>query len=166
MKSMGKWLAGFAGFALAISVMAVHVTAQAKTDLSGPWTLTVGRDPMAPPPNAPAGGGAPGGAAAQGRGGRGGPPTITFTQSGNTLTGTMSGGRGAGVAVIGTVSGSSVTFTLPRRLSDGIERPEVYTGTVSGDTITGKVAEPTVDPNQAYSVDFTATRGAPASTPQ
>jgi hypothetical protein len=165
MNSMGKWLAAISGLALVISLMALRSAAQANTDLSGPWTLTVGRDPQAPPPTPPAGG-APGGSPARGRGGRGGPPTITFTQSGNTLTGTMSGGRGAGVAITGTVSGNAVTWTLPRRLSDGIERPEVYTGTVSGDTISGKVAEPTVDPNQAYSVDFTAKRGAPASTPQ
>jgi hypothetical protein len=164
MRRTGKWFAGISILAVTISAAAIYAAAQAKPDLSGPWTLTVGRDPMMPPPAAPAGGAAQG--QGQGRGGRGGgPPVITFTQNGDTLTGTMSGGRGGGTPVTGTISGNTVTWTIQRRLADGIERPEVYKGTVDGDTITGSVAEPTVDPTQAYSVDFTAKRGAPPAPP-
>ena len=112
--------------------------------------------PLSSPPATPPQG--QGGGQYGGRGG--GPQTLTLKQDGNTITGTLTGGRGAGLQVNGTLSGDTVTWTISRRLSDGIERPEVFKGTLEGDTITGSVAEPTVDPTQGYSVDFSAKRNA------
>ncbi len=159
MNRAAKWTVSALGFAaLAIFAVCAQAAPQSGVDASGEWTLKVAPAPPAVVP----------GATTQpqvqpeARGGRGPatPPTLTLKQEGNTLTGMLSGGRGAGLAVTGTVSGDTVTWTISRRLADGIARPEVYKGTLKGDTITGTVAEPTVDPTQAYSVDFTATRAA------
>jgi hypothetical protein len=164
MNSSRKWFPAISIFALAAFGTAMHAMPQAASDLSGAWTVTVA---PAPPPVTPAGSAPPAAMAPQG-GGRGGggrgpaaPPTLTLKQDGGALTGTLAGGRGPGLPITGSISGSSVTWTVARRLSDGIERPEVYKGTVSGDAITGSVAEPTVDPTQEYSVDFSAKRNPP-----
>ncbi len=159
MLKSAKWFAETSILVLALSVAAIHAAPQSASEVSGAWTLTVAPAPPAVPPGGAAAAPAPEG---QGRGqyaGRGGgPPTLTLKQDGDTLTGTLSGGRGAGLPVTGSISGDQITWTISRRLADGIARPEVYKGTISGDTITGSVAEPTVDPTQAYSVDFTAKR--------
>jgi hypothetical protein len=151
-----RWFAGTSILVLALSVAAIHAAPQSKADVSGAWTLTVAPAPPAVPPGGTAAAAPEGRGQYNGRGG--GPPTLTLKQDGDNITGTLTGGRGAGLAVTGSVSGDQITWTISRRLADGIARPEVYKGTISGDTITGSVAEPTVDPTQAYSVDFTAKR--------
>src|SRR5580704_11991490 len=167
MKSTKKWFSAISLLAFGAVGAGFAAPPQSGTDLSGAWTLTLA---PAPPPVLPSGATAtPATPQAQGGGqgaGRGPatPPVITLKQDGSNLTGTLAGGRGAGLPVTGNISGAAVTWTVSRRLSDGIERPEVYKGTVSGDTITGSVAEPAVDPTQTYSVDFTAKRN--ASAPQ
>ena len=151
--------AGIAIFALGIFAASPQAVAQSPANVSGTWTLTIAPAPPAILPGAPA----QPAAEQQGPppGGRGGtPPALTLKQDGNTITGTFAGGRGPGLAVIGTVYENTVAWTIYRRLADGIARPEVYKGTIEGDTITGSVAEPTVDPTQQYSVSFTAKRGA------
>jgi hypothetical protein len=159
MNPAAKWFAGVFLFALAVFATANQTLAQSNGDVSGAWTLTVAPAPPAVVPGATS---QPAAAPPEGRGGRGpaAPPTLTVKQDGNTITGTLSGGRGPGMPVEGTISGNSITWTVQRRLADGIARPEVYKGTVNGDSITGSVAEPTVDPTQGYSVDFTAKRTA------
>ena len=157
MNRAAKWFAGLFVFALAVFATANPAIAQSSGgDVSGAWTLTVAPAPPAVVPGATTQPEAP----SEARGGRGpaAPPTLTLKQLGNTITGTLAGGRGPGLAVTGTISGNTITWTLSRRLADGIARPEVYKGTLNGDTITGSVAEPTVDPTQQYSVDFTAKR--------
>lgn len=153
-----KWFAGAFVFALAVFATGNRAIGQSNTDVSGAWTLTVAPAPPAVVPGATSQPPAP----PEGRGGRGpaAPPTLTLKQDGNKLTGTLAGGRGPGLEVEGTISGNSITWTVQRRLADGIARPEVYKGSVSSDSIIGSVAEPTVDPTQGYSVDFTAKRSA------
>jgi hypothetical protein len=152
-----KWFVGAFLFAL-VFVTANQTLAQSNGDVSGAWTLTVAPAPPAVVPGATGQPAAP----PEGRGNRGpaAPPTLTLKQDGNVITGTLAGGRGPGLSVEGTISGNSITWTVQRRLADGIARPETYKGTVNGDSITGSVAEPTVDPTQGYSVDFTAKRNA------
>ncbi|HKQ88901.1 MAG TPA: hypothetical protein VJS43_19245 [Candidatus Acidoferrales bacterium] len=142
--------------ALGLFAARVHAAPQSNADVSGTWSLQVSPAPPAVVPGATTQPEGP----SEARGGRGPAtsPTLTLKQDGNSITGTLAGGRGPGLAVTGAISGNSVTWTLSRRLADGIARPEVYKGTVNGDTITGSVAEPTVDPTQQYSVDFTAKR--------
>jgi len=161
MNRAATWSAGVIFVALALFAVRTQALPQSKNDVSGAWTLEVSpappalvpgatNQPPAPPP------------ANQLAGLGGAPPTLTLKQDGNTIAGTLSGGRGRGpgLNVTGTVSGSNVTWTISRKLADGIARPEVYRGTLNGDTITGSVSEPTVDPTQGYSVDFTAKRTA------
>ncbi|MGH9575417.1 MAG: hypothetical protein ACRD40_18055 [Candidatus Acidiferrales bacterium] len=160
MNRAGRWSVGIMFVALTIFAARTQAVPQSNTDVSGTWTLEVSPAPPAVVPGATAQTATP----PEGRGGRGPatPPTLTLKQEGNTITGTLIGGRGRGpgLEITGTISENSVTWTLPRRLADGIARPEVYKGTLNGDTITGSVAEPTVDPTQGYSVDFTAKRAA------
>lgn len=162
MNRVMKCVAGAVLFALPIFFTPSQALAQSSGDVSGSWTLTVSPAPPAVVPGATSQPAATAAAAPEGRGGRGpaGPPVLTLKQDGDKLTGTLAGGRGPGMPVEGTISGSSVTWTIQRRLADGIARPEVYKGTVSGDSIAGSVTEPTVDPTQGYSVDFTAKRNA------
>lgn len=159
MNRVTKCVAGAILFALPIFFTPSQMLAQSSGDVSGSWTLTVA---PAPPAVVPGVASQPAAAAPEGRGGRGpaAPPTLTLKQEGDKISGTLAGGRGPGMPVEGTISGNSITWTLQRRLADGIARPEVYKGTVNGDSITGSVAEPTVDPTQGYSVDFTAKRNA------
>lgn len=159
MNRAAKCFAGAILFALPLFFAVSQSRAQSNADVSGAWTLTVAPAPPAVVPGATS---QPATAPPEGRGNRGpaAPPTLTLKQDGTTITGTLTGGRGPGLPVEGTISGNSITWTLQRRLADGIARPEVYKGTVNGDSITGSVAEPTVDPTQGYSVDFTAKRNA------
>lgn len=153
-------------FAVALLGMAMQAAPQAKVDLTGTWALTDAPAPevaaaMAAAAKAQAAAPAQGAPVAPaGRGGRGGPQMLTLKQDGDAITGTVGGGRGPATPVTGTVSGNAVTWTISRRLSDGIARPNTYKGTIDGDTITGTVQEATVDPNQGYSVNFTAKRQA------
>jgi hypothetical protein len=169
MKKMAMWMIASCILTLALFATAMRAAPQAKVDLTGTWAITEQPDPQlaaamaaaaaAAANNPPAAQGqmAP---AAPARGGRGGPQMLTLTQSGDTLSGTIGGGRGPAIPIKGMVSGSAVTLTIPRRLSDGIPRDNTYTGTVDGDTITGTVKEATVDPTQGYTVNFTAKRQA------
>lgn len=175
MRKHGLGIAGICAFALLLTLATVHAAPQTNTDVSGTWTLTVTVTPMpvltGPGPAAAqaaiAAQAAAAAAAGTGRGagrgaGRGpaGPPTITITQDGSKITGALAGGRGPGTPIQGTVSGNSVTWTAARRLSDGIPRDATYKATVTGDTMTGSIDEPTVDPTQAYTDQFTAKRNA------
>ncbi|MGB6429139.1 MAG: hypothetical protein WBF06_01025 [Candidatus Acidiferrales bacterium] len=63
--------------------------------------------------------------------------TLTFTQDGATLTGTMHGDRGD-APVNGTITGSAIDFTIKRSTPNGDFTSE-YKGTVTGDTIKGTV---------------------------
>ena len=67
--------------------------------------------------------------------------TFTFTQEGNKLTGTGSGGRGGEPPLEGTVKGKEVKFTVTRQTPNGEMKTE-YTATVEGDTMKGSVVSP------------------------
>jgi len=67
--------------------------------------------------------------------------TFTFTQEGNKLTGTVSGGRGGETPLEGTVKGKEVKFTVTRQTPNGEMKTE-YTATVEGDTMKGSVVTP------------------------
>jgi hypothetical protein len=67
--------------------------------------------------------------------------TYTFTQEGNKLTGTVSGGMGGETPLAGTVKGNEVKFTVTRQTPNGEMKSE-YTATVEGDTMKGTVESP------------------------
>jgi hypothetical protein len=71
--------------------------------------------------------------------GRNGPvtQTLTFTQDGTKLTGTMHGDRGD-APVMGTITGNAIDFTAKRSTPNGDFTSE-YKGTVTGDSISGTV---------------------------
>jgi hypothetical protein len=61
--------------------------------------------------------------------------TFNFKVDGDTLTGTMSGGRGGDVEITdGKVSGDTISFTVTREFG-GNTMKWSYTGAVSGDEI-------------------------------
>ncbi len=69
--------------------------------------------------------------------GRRGPQTVTLMlkASGDTLTGSISGGRGGSVDISdGKVSGDDISFSVVREFN-GNSFTTKYTGKVSGDTI-------------------------------
>jgi len=66
--------------------------------------------------------------------------TFTFTQEGNKLTGTVSGGQGE-TPLAGTVKGNEVKFTVTRQGPNGEMKTE-YTATVEGDTMKGTAEGP------------------------
>ena len=66
--------------------------------------------------------------------------TFTFTQDGNKLAGTVSGGQGE-TPLAGTVKGNEVKFTVTRQTPNGEMKSE-YTATVEGDTMKGSVVTP------------------------
>ena len=68
--------------------------------------------------------------------------TFTFTQEGNKLTGTVSGGRGGETPLEGTVKGKEVKFTVSRTNQNGETVKTEYTATVEGDTMKGSVVSP------------------------
>jgi hypothetical protein len=87
--------------------------------------------------------------------GRGGAvmATLTLTQDGSALKGTMKVGDGMEVALDGgTVSGNDITFSVTRAGRDGNPQKTDYKGTVAGDTITGTFMR------GQNSVDWTAKR--------
>lgn len=126
----------------------VCVAAAQNANVAGPWTLSMNFG----------GGGGRGGGGGQGGGagrmGRGGPQTLTFTQDGDKLSGTLHSGRGDS-PVTGTVSGNNISFSVTRQTPNG-EMKTDYTGTVSGETMKGTVSM------RGNSVEWTATKGAPA----
>lgn len=64
--------------------------------------------------------------------------TFTFKTEGNNLTGTVTGRRGDTPISDGKVDGNKITFTVTRQTQNG-EMKAAYSGTVEGDTITGKI---------------------------
>jgi hypothetical protein len=123
-----------AALCLAIAGM-ITVAAAQDAQVAGTWTFSM---------VAAAGGGG---------GGRGGPQTLTLTQDGQKLTGTLHGGRGDS-PVTGTITGNNITLSVTRQTQNG-EMKIDYTGTVSGDSMKGTVMM------GQNSRDWTATKGAP-----
>jgi hypothetical protein len=110
----------------------VGMAAAQDAKVAGTWNLTLDMGQ--------GGGGAGGGGQAGGQGGgggRGGPQTLTLTQDGKTLGGTLHGGRGDS-PVTGTISGNNITFSVTRTTANGDVKTD-YTGTVGGDSMTGTV---------------------------
>ena len=82
--------------------------------------------------------------------GRNGPQTVTLTlkASGDTLTGSMSGGRGGEVNISdGKVNGDDISFSVVREFN-GNQFTTKYTGKVSGDTINLTIEGPRGGPQQ------------------
>lgn len=124
---------------LCFAIAGIVCVAQAQdANVAGTWTLSMNF----------------GGGGGQGGGGRGGPQTLTLTQDGQKLTGTLHGGRGDS-PVTGTISGNNITFSVTRQTQNGEVKTD-YTGTVSGDSMKGTVNM------RGNPVDWTATKGAPA----
>ena len=71
-------------------------------------------------------------------GGQGGSPTFTFQQAGEKLTGKYAGALGE-ADLTGSVKGDAIEFKFTVK-SDLGELTATYSGTVSGDTMKGKVA--------------------------
>jgi hypothetical protein len=92
---------------------------------------------------------------APGRGGAVQNSTLTLTQDGQKLTGTLAGGRGD-TPVTGTITGNAITFSVSRTNQNGDTVKTDYTGTVTGDSMKGTVNM------RGNSVDWTATKGAPS----
>lgn len=138
---MKRNLALLVALCFALGVM-VTVAAAQDANVAGVWTFSM-----------VAAGGGGGGQGGGGGMGRGGPQTLTFTQDGTKLTGTLHGGRGDS-PVTGTISGNNITFSVTRQTQNG-EMKIDYTGTVSGDSMKGTVMM------GQNSRDWTATKGAP-----
>ena len=64
--------------------------------------------------------------------------TLTLTQDGSTLTGTIGGERGA-ADVKGSINGNTISFSATRKGERGTFTMN-YTGTVDGDTIKGTIS--------------------------
>jgi hypothetical protein len=78
--------------------------------------------------------------------------TLTLTQSGATLAGSMKGETGPEIKLdSGTVSGKDITFSVTRQGRNGDVKVE-YKGTVDGDTMKGTFMQ------GQNSVDWTAKR--------
>ena len=78
-------------------------------------------------------------------------PSFTLKQDGEKLSGTYKNSQGDNPAS-GTVSGNQVTLNAQITGSDGAKRTVTYTGTVKGDSMTGKLETTRAE------VTFTATR--------
>jgi len=65
-----------------------------------------------------------------------GNPTVTFSQDGETLTGTYQGASGGGGPAIGTIKGNKIQFLIASR-PNGVSRPIEFLGTVAGTTMKG-----------------------------
>ena len=63
--------------------------------------------------------------------------TLTLTQDGNKLTGTLKGGRGDS-PVTGSVDGKNITFSVTRTTPNG-DVTQVFTGTAAADGLSGTV---------------------------
>ena len=71
-------------------------------------------------------------------GGGTGTPTVRFTQSGETLTGTYSSEVFGEQKVTGTIKGNAITFGFTGTI-EGTAVKVTYTGTVEATTMKGKV---------------------------
>jgi hypothetical protein len=67
--------------------------------------------------------------------GKGGPPTFNLKQSGSTLTGVQTSGRGDVEISNGKVEGDHVYFEVTRDMGDKGKFTSKYSGTVSGGTM-------------------------------
>ena len=85
--------------------------------------------------------------------GRNGPmeQTLTITQDGTTIKGTLSGPRGD-APFEGTVAGNKISFTIKRETPNGTFTLE-YSATVNGDSMEGTVH------SERFDRKFTAKRG-------
>ena len=112
--------------ALCCMIFAMTKIASAQdAKVAGTWDLTVSFG---------GGQGAPGG---QGGGGARPPQTLTLTQDGQKLGGTLHGGRGDS-PVTGTITGNNIAFSVTRSTPNGDMKTD-YTGAVSGDSMSGTV---------------------------
>jgi hypothetical protein len=74
--------------------------------------------------------------------------TLTLKASGDTLTGSLAGGRGGDVEISdGKVSGDDISFNVNREFQ-GNKITTKYTGKVSGDTINLTIEGPRGGPQQ------------------
>lgn len=114
--------------ALFVLALAMIVQAQAPANVAGTWTMTnQGRNGVVT-------------------------NTLTITQDGTTLKGTMKGENGNEIMIEGgTVAGNAVDFTVTRQGRNGEVKVE-YKGTVSGDMMMGTFQQ------GQNSVDWTAKR--------
>jgi len=85
--------------------------------------------------------------------GRNGPmtQTLTITQDGGTIKGTLSGPRGD-APFEGTVAGNKISFTIKRETPNGTFTME-YSATVDGDSMSGTIH------SERFDRKFTAKRG-------
>jgi hypothetical protein len=67
-----------------------------------------------------------------------GTQTVTFSQDGETLTGTYGEASGGGGPATGTIKGNKIQFLIPSQ-PNGVSRPIEFVGTVEGTTMRGKV---------------------------
>jgi hypothetical protein len=82
--------------------------------------------------------------------GRNGPQTVTLTlkASGDTLTGSLAGGRGGEVNISdGKVNGDDISFNVVREFN-GNQITTKYTGKLSGDTLNLTIEGPRGGPQQ------------------
>ena len=94
-----------------LAILTIAFTAFA-ADVTGKWTgeITTGRGPQ--------------------------PFNLELKQSGNSLTGAVTGGRGGDIAISdGKVDGDTITFSTSAPGRDGTPNVQKYTGKVSGDSI-------------------------------
>lgn len=79
-------------------------------------------------------------------GGKGGPPTFNFKQTGTNLTGTQSGRGGDTGISNGKVEGNNVLFEVTRDMGDKGKITTKYSGTVDGNTMTLKAEREGAEP--------------------
>lgn len=108
-----KFVAALAALLLATLILTSPVFAADAAKVAGQWNLTIQT------PNGP------------------GTPTVTFKQDGETLTGTYKGRFGES-PLKGTIKGNDITFSATIS-PQGQEIQIVYSGTVDGDSMKGKV---------------------------
>ena len=70
---------------------------------------------------------------------KGGPPTFNLKQSGSTITGVQTSGRGDVEITNGKIDGDKIYFEVTRDMGEKGKVTSKYSGTVSGSTITVKV---------------------------
>ena len=99
---------------LAVALIATPFAQEKPADVAGKWAITVET---------------PGGS---------GSPSVTFTQSGETLSGTYMSELFGEQKVTGTVKGNAITFGFTATI-EGTAVKVTYTGTVESTTMKGKV---------------------------
>jgi hypothetical protein len=101
-------------FVLAFALVVTPLAQEKPADVAGTWAITVET------------------------GGGTGTPTVRFTQSGETLTGTYSSEVFGEQKVAGTIKGNAITFGFTGTI-EGTAVKVTYTGTVEVTTMKGKV---------------------------